>query len=695
MFASSLIPCMRECNAFHSEQLTSESPFSCVGNFTFKVERNEIATKGAMFYNTSLLPFRAIPGKITSLPVQFQDDLNQTVQAKCSISVQSNYSEHNNSGTFSFTKRFKKTFFGLPGDYVKMTIEAIGFREVKFSAVPILLEECPPGYVMDESQGKPRCKCSSDLTNKFYEGIDKCNHWNFRAYIRRGYWAGYQQSVNETENTLVTGYCPFCLYSEPRTLLPGKASRELLDKMCAGNRTGTLCGKCKQNYSILFHNDKFECHLSGYSCMYGLLFYVLSELLPVTVFFIFTLVFNISFTSGAVNGFILFVQLLVNMQLDADGLIHIPRPTRLFIHSIGLVYKLFNLDFFSISELSFCIWEGAGSLDILAMKYVTITYSLVLVLLTILILRLCGSCKTCKKIVTLKSNFNGSSKTKGSDSFIHGLSSFFVMCYAQCANVSVIILTSSYIYHRSDSDLAPYQVVLYSGEVGYFQTSHLPYAIPALFFLVSIVIIPPALFVVYPLCYKLFNMLKIKEGKVITLCRIFPLEKLKPLFDSFQSCFKDEFRFFAGLYFFYRLAIPVSSLLSSTVTFYVYVELELIFMLVLHSLCHPYKIRWHNRMDSILFFILAIINGMTLWNYVLSTGIFIQNYQHLIDVISSIQVALIFLPLLCIVMYFTSRMLANLVTKIGSRLKKSSGDTNQSLTLSFLDRRRLDDNCNY
>ena len=689
VFASSLIPCMKECNAFDSEQFTS--PFSCVGNFTFKDARNEIATKGAKFHNTSPLPFRAIPGKSTSLPLQFQDDLNQTVRAKCSITVRSNCSGCNNSSTFSFTEIFQKTFFGVPGEYVKLSIEAIGFREVKYS-VPVLLEECPPGYVMNKSQGKPRCICSSDLTNKFHEGIDKCNHRKFRAYIKRGYWAGYHQGDNETENSLVTGYCPFCLYKEPRVLLADNASRELLDKVCVGNRTGTLCGECKKNYSIMFHSDKFECYLTGHTCKYGLVLYVLSELLPVTVFFIFTLVFNISFTSGAVNGFILFSQLLVNMQLDADGLIHRPDSTRLFLQSIGLIYKIFNLDFFSISELSFCIWEGAGSLDILAMKYVTITYSLALVLLTILILHICGSAKTCK-IISLITNVKGGPKTKRSDSFIHGLSSFFVMCYAQCATVSVFILTPGSIISRSDSDLSPYYVVLYNGEVGYFQSSHLPYAIPALFFLVIVVIIPPALLIVYPLCYKLFSMLKIKEGKVITLCTIFPLEKLKPLFDSFQSCFKDKFRFFAGLYFLYRLAIPVTSVLSSTIVFYVYVQLELVLMLVLHSLFHPYKIKWHNRMDSVLLFLLSIINGMTLWNYVLSTGIFIQNYNHLTDTVSSVQAALIFLPLLCIVIYFSSKMFAKLIAKILARLKRHNGhvsDANQSLTLSFLDRRLLD-----
>lgn len=58
--------------------------------------------------------------------------------------------------------------------------------------------------------------------------------------------------------------------------------------------------------------------------------------------------------------------------------------------------------------------------------------------------------------------------------------------HGQCANVTVLILTTGAIYKKADLDeqLIRY-VVLYSGEVGYFTTSHLPYAIPALFFLVT------------------------------------------------------------------------------------------------------------------------------------------------------------------------------------------------------------------
>ena len=674
IFVSSLLPCRKRCK--HAEL------FSCIGHFTLNnTEPNisPVATKGSRFYrnSTSLLPLMAVPGKKTFLPFEFRDDLNQTIRARCSIS-DSVYKD----SIFSYSTKFSYVFYGSPGETTMVSIETIGFREVQYS-VPVLIEECPPGYVIDNSQARPTCICSSDTNNKLYKGIDKCNHSEFRAYIRRGYWAGYHQGDNETEDSLLTGHCPFCLYKQQRTLLPDKASRLLLDKVCVGKRTGILCGKCTKNHAILFHNHNYVCYSSKTSCKYGPLLYIISELIPVTVLFIVVLVFNVSFTSGAVNGFILFAQIIVDMHLDADNLIRIPTTTNNFFTGMKLIYQTVNLDFFSIEPLSFCLWQGASLLDILVMKYVTIVYSFVLVFTTILILRICASrnCLFCKRT-------RGKQVAIVKGSIIHGLTSFLVMCYAQCAHVSVLILTAGNIYKRSDFGDVPFRsVVLYSGEVGYFDGSHLPYALPALFFLVCIVLAPPMLLIIYPLCYKLLNFFRIKEDRVTSLCKLLPLEKLKPLFDSFQSCFKDEHRYFAGLYFFYRLAIPVTFALSQTIWFYVYVELVLIFMLALHSLCQPYRHQWHNRLDSFLFFILAVINGITLSNYHNST--FSNIYQHRIDSGSSAQAFLLVLPLFYIVSYVVGKLSIR-IFRYSKRKIDNRSDT-RSLDVSLLDRRHLDE----
>ena len=49
------------------------------------------------------------------------------------------------------------------------------------------------------------------------------------------------------------------------------------------------------------------------------MFYLLSELIPVTIMFITVLVFNINFTGGTVDGFILFSHVLINSIVGNIG----------------------------------------------------------------------------------------------------------------------------------------------------------------------------------------------------------------------------------------------------------------------------------------------------------------------------------------------------------------------------------------
>ena len=77
-------------------------------------------------------------------------------------------------------------------------------------------------------------------------------------------------------------------------------------------------------------------------CRLGWLFYILSELVPLTAVFITVLVLNISITFGAVNGFILFSQLLDTFDIDASGTISYPQSAK---HMIQIHLWIFQLGF--------------------------------------------------------------------------------------------------------------------------------------------------------------------------------------------------------------------------------------------------------------------------------------------------------------------------------------------------------------
>ena len=161
------------------------------------------------------------------------------------------------------------------------------------------------------------------------------------------------------------------------------------------------------------------------------------------------------------------------------------------------------------------------------------------------------------------------------------------------------------------------------------------------------VILPTILLLFYPLHYKVLSALRISES-LCALVAFSPIEKMKPFFDSFQGCFKDEYRFFSGLYFVYRFLMIFIAVFFTIQNCLFVIEVQLVVMLVLHSICQPYKYRLHNVIDTLLFGNLAIINAFTYYNY--STTI-LSDAPSSISIIIWVQTALIILPMPLMLLY--------------------------------------------
>ncbi len=194
-------------------------------------------------------------------------------------------------------------------------------------------------------------------------------------------------------------------------------------------------------------------------------------------------------------------------------------------------------------------------------------------------------------------------------------------------------------------------LVYYDGEIEWFSVEHLPYALPAIFLSIFVLILPPILLIIYPLHNKVLSLLRISETKCVQFL-FRPLDKLKPFFDSFQGCFKDEFRFFSGLYFIYRFFIMFNVLYNYLQDSFFFIEIQLLLMLVVHAVCQPYKKRLHNIIDTLLFGNLAVIIAITYYNLTYSNTLSATN----IDVtgLSVVSCILIILPIVvavCILVY--------------------------------------------
>ena len=664
IFASTIHPCYQYCSRNTSDE--NENIFECVGDFKYSTHGNqssryEVSTCGGLFIGnqTGSNQLQLIPGKSFKLPIALKDDFQNIVPDVYHVTVNNTGSSKISSDrTFTYTNDMGIVLFGNPGDNGSITLTRRSSREISLT-LAVQMQSCPPGYIHESNSHKCICSSGSDF---WYKGIYQCNDDNFCAYIHHGFWIGYVD--NETERGLLTGYCPFgfCFPENKtyRNCLP-HTNASCLDRLvCGFKRTGRLCGECRGSLSVHYHSGRYDCK-SNELCKIGWLFYIISELLPLTVFFVLVIVLDINFTSGVTNGFVFFAQVMESLHVTAYDFIRFPAPVSLLTDVHRFIYRFFNLDFFSINDLSFCLWQSASTLDILTFKFVTVIYAMLLVIATVKLMNTFNFYRWCP---FLKRN-------PVKSYVIHGLSALLVMCYAQCTKTSLFILDSANLASMGQKYVS--KVVFRQGNIDYFSREHLPYAVPALVCIATVVALPPILLLVYPVCYRILALLRLDDSRLFHFTsRFVPLARLKPFLDSFQSCFKDNCRFFAGLYFVYRLVLlATGSIVTSFTQLYTLMEIELILFLSFHALAQPYERRWHNILDGLLLTNLAAINGLTLYNYTKKSDPFGSIDQFTTAIISSIQLVLIYLPMIYMVGYVICRLLLGIKGVLLARKHKN------------------------
>ena len=592
----------------------------------------QTATDGAELSSTlyTRCPLTIIPGEEHEHQLRIFDDVGNLVNE----SLRATVSNNDDVSVFSTCLGRYVTLNGASGQRANLSLQTHPPRQ-SYIELEVELAECPPGFISSDGI---ECTCSSHS----YIGLVKCDTNTLHSYLMRGFWIG---QVNSDSNELATGLCPvdYCNYddqiseNEPTVRLPQRVDQ--LDRtICGEARTGVLCGKCRDGFTTYFHSPHYQCKSQNtVLCKVGWLFYILSEIVPVTIVFITVLALNISFTSGAINGFILFSQLVYSLKIDESSLLTFPTGIQVMSYIYEIIYGFFNMDFFNVDAMSYCLWPNATALDMIAIKYITIIYVLFLIFGVIWVANRCGGrCfgKWCR-ITTLKS------------SVIHGITAFLIICYAQNLKVSLTLLTQYNYNLQRGSTLEVRRIVYLNGNLFYFRGWHLLYAIPALFFLLTIGVLPPILLLAYPFFNKVLALCGWEESKGIkVISRKLRIINLKPLLDSFQGSFKDNLRFFAGLYFLYRwIGLFLAATYSNYGLFYTVVEISLIIILALHAICQPYIERIHNIIDTLLFADLAVINALSFANYYISQS---SGDLSITRAIASIQLVLIYLPILTV-----------------------------------------------
>ncbi len=661
IYSESFVDCYHQC--FNSETDEEEVVFYdydditiCLGDFNISsVPHQQLVSSGRSlrFDSNFKEDVSVIPGVQGHLQFSVVDDFNQTVNPLMSVnSIIPDNKDVIINNKYTLSPTIKPS--GVIGASSTFTFTVISVRQIyiKFN---VTLLPCPPGFYHEHEQKV--CICATD----YYSDVIKCT--STHAKIKLGLWAGYipheKDNYSKSHQNLYFSPCatPICqLHNEDLTnsdLLPSSPDN-LSFHICAKNREGIMCGRCSSGHSTYYHSRNFDCQSNTW-CHLGPLFYVLSEIVPMVIFFIFVITFDLRLTSGSSVGFIFFTQYLDKLTLNIHKLFsYLRTPYRVF-------YGLFNFEFFAIESLSFCPWHNSQIMDVLALKYITITLALCLVLILVGLLH--HNC--CVNICHMKKHITAST------SVVHGLSAFLVICYSQSSRITFYILKYSVPSGYNGTKSA--EVYSFYGGLPYFQSQHLIYAIPALVNLIFITILPPLILLFYPLTLQLLSLCKLSEHWfVLKTLHILRIQKLIPFIDCFQSCYQDKYRCFAGLYFVYRIIILVCfSIDPSRTGFHIYSELALVVFLGIHCVTQPYKKRLHNIIDSLIFLNLGVINGIAVITEQLMEYATFNTLKHpfhvLILIITSLQLILIYLPMVAVIGAFVRRGYVYMTRKMKNR----------------------------
>ena len=655
IYATSLLPC--------SKSIGSETPdikkvFQWKSfNFSNDTRPLNIATDiatleiGSAGENKSI---KVIPGENYDLGIMACDELGNKVQTILKATTNSTKYPVHIDLAHEYISDGKIQISGPIGATFPVDIHTSGLRRIGRS-INVTLISCPPGYVhLNDSNV---CVCSADLSVTDYHlpGLTKCSP-SFQAVLNKGFWAGC-----DVDGKLLTAECPmgYCSYDSVNAtafsvLLWNNCSA--IEKQLCGpqNRKGVLCGKCADNYTVFIHSLRYlcgECKLGHL----GWLFYILSELVPLTILFVVIVTFNIPLTTGAANGFILFAQVVDLLWVESFQQFNIPASVT-HANSIYLfILGSFNFDFFKYNDsLSFCLWNGATVLDVLVFKYITSLYVIILLGVLLLVFKI-PKCNRCLCY--------GRSRQRNWG--VHGISAFLVLSYTQCAKVSFQILTQTNVYSYGDD--VDRRVMFLMGQTEFMSKHHVVYAIPAIAVIVLLAV-PPLVLTAYPLLWRLSGRSKGKTVHALdcqcsecvqtphcaSFRRWLRIGHYKPLIDSFQGCYKDDLRFFAGISFLYRLGIAAAlALTTSVIKLYVCMEVMLILMLVILAVLQPYEKRFYNILDLLLFTDLAIVHGVSIFNYFCA-----ECSQRDNDIASWFQIILIFLAMLYPICFVSMKTLA-------------------------------------
>ena len=392
---------------------------------------------------------------------------------------------------------------------LKLTVEQPGPKASSFyyryppPEVTVSLSLCPWGFTLQHDP--PYCDCDPKLVR--YKISCNINHQTIQRVVP--VWIGCADSMraNTSDSGLAESctvnqatcqgvvVCPRCPY-DYCVLKKVNISWNSTDKQCAFNRTGTLCGECLHELSLVLGSSKCL-HCSNFYLLLVIVF-ALAGLMLVT----FLIVCNLTVSEGMINGLVFYANVV-----HINRSIYFPSTET---NPLAVFIAWLNLDL----GIETCFYNG---MDAYAKAWLQFGFPIYIWLIAGLIIILSRKYRIAARLIGRNA--------------IKVLATLFLLSSAKLGRAIITVLSYTSIHY---SDSLQVSVWLLDANVKYLQGKHIPLFITAVVFCVLVD------------CFILvLTFIQCLQKKSDTL-PLFWVSKLKPLFDAYTGPYKDRYRFWPG-----------------------------------------------------------------------------------------------------------------------------------------------------
>ena len=449
--------------------------------------------------------------------------------------------------------------------------------------------DCPTWHYYNQENGK--CECYKYVDEN---DVIKCKDSGITLLQ-------YGQCMTHDGNATMVAKCQ---YFQPNgydtseagyIILPSNVS-ELNEYMCGPlNRRGPLCNECIDGFGLSATSGLFTCsNCTHFSLTYGIPLYILIEIIPITLLYLFILIFRVNLTSSPMTGFIFYshsmmYSAIINIDPPVDYIVYRLKYVRVVII---LLYGMWNLDFFKYILPPFCLSSHLKQTHIVLFGYISVVYPLCLIIITLLGIELHG--RNFRPIVRLWRPFhkclvNIRKEWNAKNDVIDVFATFLLLSCSKVLYQSLSLIHCPSVL-KANSESGDVSIMHVGGNdlvSSCGGAGHLSFAIPA--GLIScLVVILALLLILYP--FKWF-----RDKFFFSKCGFLNQASITIFVEKFHSCYRNglnggrDMRSFSGLYFAVRILASFHFLAHRFISRWTYRAILTSSSAMLIALVQPYK----------------------------------------------------------------------------------------------------------